>query len=148
MGQYPALNFEVTMVPVDYVSRAIVHLSGQKKSWGRAFHFFHPAPIEWRRLMAILGELGYSLEEVPYDQWWRELKHRIHKPAASNHKGFLSTLMLALTAPHFLLYRRPPLDATHTLEGLEGTDIACPSIDRRLVGAYTSYWQQSGYLAT
>jgi len=133
---------------VDYVSQAMVHLASQEKSWGRAFHFFTPAPIAWRRLMAILRALGYPLEEVAYDQWWRELKQRTRPNMAqpTDHKSFFATLLLALIAPHLLLYKRPPLDASYTQEGLAGTDIVCPPFDQALTATYVAYWQKSKYL--
>ena len=146
LGYYPSFDVKVTMAPVDYLSQAMVHLASQKKSWGRAFHFFHPAPIEWRGLMGILQALGYPMEEVPYEQWWRELKRRRSVEESADDKSFLSALILALTAPHFLFYKRPPLDDNNIREGLAGTGISCAPIDRTLIGNYISYWQKSGFL--
>ncbi len=49
-----ALDIKVTMVPVDYASQAIVALASRKlESWGRAFHLFNHAPIEWEHMMDI-----------------------------------------------------------------------------------------------
>lgn len=147
IGKYPTFDIRVTMVPVDFVSRSIVHLMGQEKSWGKAFHFFHPEPIEWRELMAIFQRLGYPLDELPYDQWWRELKKNIPASAAEpERKAFLATAMLAMTAPHFLLYKRPPLDWSNLREGLTGSGIEYPVIDEKLVGAYLSYWRKIDYI--
>ena len=148
LGKYPAFDIDVTLVPVDYVSRAMVHLASQEKSWGRAFHFFHPAPLAWHRLMASLRALGYPLEEVAYDQWWQEIKQRTRQNMAqpAEHKSFFATLLLALIAPHYLLYKRPLLDASYTQEGLAGTDIVCPPFDHALLATYVAYWQKSGYL--
>jgi len=147
LGKYPGFDIKVTMVPVDFISRAMVHFAGQESSWGHAYHFFHPAPIEWRKLMSIMQSLGYPLQEVGYDQWWRELKQRIQETDDSEgEKSFLATLMLALTAPHFLFFKRPPLDATNTRQGLEGTGIEYPPIDDALISRYVSYWQKTGYL--
>jgi thioester reductase-like protein len=134
LGMHPGFDIKVTMVPVDFISRAMVHLAGQESAWGHSFHFFHPAPIEWRKLMSIFQELGYPLEEVGYDQWWRELKQRIQETDDTNgEKSLLSTLMLALTAPHFLFFKRPPLDDRNTRQSLEGTGIVYPPIDSALI---------------
>ncbi len=148
LGKYPAFDIDVTLVPVDYVSRAMVHLATQEKSWGRAFHFFHPAPLAWRRLMASLRVLGYPLAEVAYDQWWQEIKQHTRPNTAqpAHYKSFFATLLMALIAPHYLLYKRPPLDASYIQEGLAGTDIVCPPFDHALIATYVAYWQKSGYL--
>jgi hypothetical protein len=58
----------------------------------------------------------------------------------------LSTLFLAMTAPHYLFYKRPPMDDRNTREGLEGTGIKCDPVDSTLMSTYVSYWQESGYL--
>ena len=147
LGKFPDFQIKVTMVPVDFICRAMVHLAGKQSSWGHAFHFFHPAPIEWSKLMSIFQDLGYPLEAVSYDQWWRELKVRIGDANDSTgEKTFLSTVMLALTAPHFLFFKRPSLDDSNTREGLAGTGIVYPPIDKALISTYLNYWQKIGYL--
>ena len=147
LGRYPAFDTKITLVPVDYVSRAMVHLAGQEKSWGRAFHFMNRTPVEWRRLMTTLRDFGYTLEEVGYDEWWRDLRQQVRRadtPLA--HKRFLSTLIVAMTAPHFLFYRRPEMDSRYTDEGLEGAGISCPAVDDALIGTYLAWWQKTGFL--
>jgi thioester reductase-like protein len=120
LGTYPGFDIRVTMVPVDFISRAVVHFSGQENAWRRSFHFFHPVPIKWRELMCIFQDLGYPLKEVGYDQWWRQLTQRI-QATDDTERSFLASLMLALTAPYFLFFKWPPLDASNTLQGLAGT---------------------------
>lgn len=147
-GKFPTLDIKITLVPVDYVSRAMVHLAGTQAAWGRAFHLFNHAPIEWRRLMSTINRLGYPMTELPYDQWWQEIKQRTRQDSdePGENKQLLATLLLALTAPHFLFYKRPPLDDRLTQEGLAGTDIVCPPISQELIARYIGYWQENGYL--
>ena len=147
LGKFPTFDIQVTMVTVDYVTQAIRHLSTRESAWGKAYHFFHPAPIPWLDLMGILQDLGYPLEAVSYDQWWRELKLGIQDASApAGRKTFLSGVLLAVTAPHFLFYKRPPLDASDLQRALEGTGIATPPIDRALIETYLSHWQSSGFV--
>ncbi len=146
-GKYPALDIKVTMVPVDYVTRAMVHLAGVESSWGRAFHFFHPEPIKWSALIDIIRGFGYGLEEVPYEQWIRDLKRRAqNRETPADLKSFFATLLMVLTAPHFLFYKRPPLDSTSVRIGLEETGIECPPIDQQLMATYFDYWRKIGYV--
>ncbi len=142
MGKCPVLDVDVTMAPVDYVSRAVVHLSRQASSYGRAFHLLTPRPIPWPELIATIRSFGYALEEIPYDQWRREVRQRASEGAD---KHFYTTLLMVLLAPHYLFYRRPPLDTQHTQEGLMDTGITCPPADPSLMGKYIAYWQESGY---
>jgi thioester reductase-like protein len=147
LGKCPALDIRVTMVPVDYTSQAFVTLAGQPESWGRAFHLFNHAPIGWEHLMDILRSHGYSLDTMSWDNWRRELKRRAQDAAEpeENRRAF-STLLLALSAPHFLFYQRPELDDTNTREGLAGTGITCGPVDEALISTYISFWQAHGYL--
>ena len=147
LGKCPHFDVKVTMVPVDFVTGAMVHLACRQDSWGRAFHFFHPAPVEWDRLMDILRNLGYPLDQVSYGDWWSELKRRVSSAEDPVElRKFFSTALLALTAPHFLFYKRPPLDASNLTEGIKGTGLTYPGIDESLMGTYLSYWQKIGYV--
>ena len=147
LGKYPALDIKVQMVTVDYASQAIVALASRRDSWGRAFHLFNHAPVEWNHLMDILRSHGYTLEAMSWDDWRRELKRRARDAAEpeESRKAF-SRLILALTAPHFLFYKRPEMDDSNTREGLRGTAITCGPVDDTLISTYISFWQTHGYL--
>jgi len=147
LGKCPALDVKVTMVPVDYASQAIVTLAGRPESWGRAFHLFNREPIEWEQLVDILRLHGYPLEPMSWDNWKRELKRRVRDASEpeENRRAF-STLMMAMTAPHFLFYERPEMDDTNTREGLAGTGIECGAVDQALISTYVSFWKTHGYL--
>jgi thioester reductase-like protein len=147
LGRCPELDITVTMVPVDYVAQAIVSLAGRRESWGRAFHLFNHAPIEWGHLMSILRSHGYRLEVMSWDDWKRELKRRSQDASAPEEsRQAFSKLILALTAPHFLFYKRPQMDDSNTREGLRGTGITPRPVDEELISTYISFWQTQGYL--
>jgi len=147
LGRCPELDIKVTMVPVDYVAQAIVSLAGRRESWGRAFHLFNHAPIEWELLMSIFRSHGYRLDVMSWDDWKRELKRRSQDASEpeESRKAF-AKLILALTAPHFLFYKRPQMDDSNTREGLQGTGITPRPVDEELISTYISFWQTHGYL--
>jgi thioester reductase-like protein len=144
MGLYPDWEIDITLVPVDYVSRSMVYLAGQQRAWSQAFHLFNPTPIHWLKLMAILRGLGYPLEAVPYEDWRQELKNRATQDTLG--REFYAALVLAFTGLHYLFHERPPFDDRNIREGLAGSGIHCPPIDQDLIGAYVAYWQNSGFL--
>ncbi|MGH8552409.1 MAG: thioester reductase domain-containing protein, partial [Methylococcales bacterium] len=148
LGLYPDWDIEVTLVPVDYVSRAMVHLAGQSESFGKAFHFFNPEPVHWRKLMAIVRDLGYPLEVISYAEWRREINLRAGRfsGGSSADKKFFAALVLAFMGLHYLFRKRPPFDGRNTLEGLAGSGISCAPIDRSLIEVYVNYWRHSGFL--
>jgi thioester reductase-like protein len=143
MRTCPTLEIDLPLLPVDYVSQAIVHLSGQERLLGKAFHFFHPKPIPWKSLCDIIRVLGYPLEETPYDGWRSELKARASQDPE---KAFFSHLRLLLISPNNLFIEKPQYDAPYTRDGLAGTSIVCPSIDKELISTYFSYFQKVGFI--
>jgi len=147
LGQCPDFDVRVTMVPVDYVTRAMVHLAGREQSVGKSFHYFHPNPVPWHRLMQIIRNLGYKLDVLSYADWKRALKQRASDPdEPKDRREFFANAFLATIAPHFLLYPRPPMDASNLEEGLRGTDITYPEIDENLMGIYFDYWRKVGFV--
>ncbi len=142
MGSCPALDVDVTLAPVDYISRAIVHLSRQEGSPGQAFHLLTPRAMPWQELMATVRSFGYGLEELSYPAWRQEVRLRASQ---SDDKPFYLGLLMVLQAQHYLLYPRPPMDTSHTQAGLAGTDIVCPPAEPSLMGKYIAHWQRVGY---
>ncbi|MFW5665084.1 MAG: thioester reductase domain-containing protein, partial [Coleofasciculus sp.] len=73
MGSMPDMNCGITLVPVDYVSRAVVYLSQQKESLGKAFHLNNPNYSSWSDVTYWTNELGYPVRQIPYEEWEAEL---------------------------------------------------------------------------
>ncbi len=143
MEQYPALDITIPMVPVDYLSRAIVHLSQQEASLGKAFHFINDDPMPWADLFGIIRGLGYGLEEIDYPTWRRELKQQIEQ---NPDKEFLKLIQALLYAPNNLFFDRPRFDMSNIRAGLAGSPIVWPPVDEKLVATYLAYFQQVGFL--
>jgi hypothetical protein len=148
MGRYPDWDIEVTMVPVDYVSKAMVYLAGHSESWGKTFHFFNPKPILWRDLMGILKDLGYPLQEISHAQWQHEVKFRASRDAGEHpdDRKFYASLVLVFMGLHYLFLKRPPFDGRNVQEGLANSGIVCPPVDRKLIEGYIAYWMEIGFL--
>jgi len=58
LGSAPDLALMMTLTPVDYVSRALIHLSRQKTSLGKAFHLLNPHPLHMSKLVSDINALG------------------------------------------------------------------------------------------
>ncbi|MBF0119806.1 MAG: thioester reductase domain-containing protein [Desulfobacterales bacterium] len=143
--KYPTLNTVMTFVPVDYVSQAIVYLSLQEKSLNKEFHLTNPYPISYRDFLKEVCSLGYEMEEIPYTEWFEELK----KAAEKNPKDVTySFLMLFLRDANNLLLKQMDFEANNTVEGLSGSSIVCPNTDTKLISTYLNYFQKTGYIPT
>jgi thioester reductase-like protein len=151
MGSFPDVEYMLDMSPVDYVSKAVVYLSRQKESIGKAFHLQHPQPISLRDLVDWIRSFGYPVEIVPYDQWQTELINNVS--SVENPLYTLRPFLLErwsekqLTIPDlYLQAHRPHISCKDTLHALAGSSIACPTIDSELLMTYTSYLIQTGFL--
>ncbi len=151
MGSIADLDSLLDLSPVDYVSRAIVYLSRQKESLGKAFHLNNPQPIHWRKFGDLIRSLGYSMDRVSYESWQTQLDQNgrsLENPLYPLLPFFLkrwSEDQLTITE----LYqqsRRPQISYQETLAAFAGTDIVCPPVEAELLNTYFSYFIRSGFL--
>ncbi|MFM6279063.1 MAG: hypothetical protein ACKN9K_12050, partial [Dolichospermum sp.] len=75
------IDWEDNLTPVDYVSQAIVYLSCQKESLGKAFHLLNPQIISMNHLFNLIRKLGYQLPQISYDEWYSQLINLMQKSA-------------------------------------------------------------------
>ncbi|MEH2286232.1 thioester reductase domain-containing protein [Nostoc sp.] len=151
MGSFPDVDYMLDMSPVDYVSKAIVYLSQQKESIGKAFNLQHPQPVSLKMLVDWIRSFGYSVEMIPYEKWQSELINNVS--SVDNPLYTLRPFLLErwsdeqLTIPDlYLQARRPHISCQDTLHALAGSSIACPPIDSQLFMTYTAYLIQTGFL--
>ena len=142
LKKFPDLNTQIDIVPVDYVSRAIVGLSQQKNHAGKVFHLINSQLISWETFFNSLQLLGYSLEKVNYDNFYAELKYQLSQ---SPKNTLYSSLLLLLKLSKLFSPDKLEFDATRTLIELTELSISCPVIDEKLLSLYFSYFQKVGY---
>ena len=131
------------IVPVNYVSEAIVYLSTQTPSEGKSFHLINPKPWSWKELIQWLQETGYDVKGVSYQDWLAKIKQTQKETDAPLH--YLLPFFSArygkeqLTIPE--LYTKewlPSLESKLTQEALSKGNIICPPVDRPLMEMYLS----------
>jgi thioester reductase-like protein len=146
----PDLDTMINIAPVDYVSRAMVHLSRQPESLGQAFHFSNPHPMHWRELADFLGAYGYPLRQISNVEWHDVLFSVVAR--SPEHALFpfmpLFAALKAETEAHEATEHARDLqfDCRNTLTGLAGSGIVCPPVDRQLLATYLAAFIRSGFL--
>lgn len=146
LGNVPNAEMMQDVIPVDYVARAIIHLSQQQNSWGKSFHITHPQPVSTNVFFDKLRSLGYPIQQIPYEQWHQQLLD-----IAENHPEYglyplVPLLFSSASAPQSKA-TIVKFDCQNTFEGLSGTSITCPAIDDRLLDIYFSYLIEGGFIA-
>ncbi len=142
MGNAPELNLNMSLTPVDYVSKAIIHLSLQATAWGKVFHLLSPHALPFRQFVDEIRSFGYSITWTDYQQWQTQLLN-----TAVKHENALSPLFFLFTKSGFgnqpsyletsaLMSRT--FNCQNALAAL-GSSVICPIIDSNLLQAYFSY---------
>ncbi|MEO0969498.1 MAG: thioester reductase domain-containing protein [Cyanobacteria bacterium J06639_18] len=151
MGVFPDIDYMLDASPVDYVSKAIVHLSRQKESLGQAFHLQHPQPVPFITLVDWLKSLGFPIAVIPYERWQNMLVENLSSP--DNPLYTLRPFLLerwteeGLTIPDLYLQANRPIVSTEaTVDALAPGNVVCPPIDSQLFMAYSTYLIQNGFL--
>ena len=146
LGQAPDLGHEVNLVPVDFVSRAIVTLSVDRHSVGKAFHLVNPHPGSLNEVVEQLRLRGYPLEVVPEQQWRTE----VVATALRDSRHPLAPLLPVFEGDDETdAHPGEPgarFDCQHVVDGLKRTTVVCPPVDATLIETYFQYFEASGFL--
>ena len=126
------------LVPVDYVSRAIVCLSQQNRLFGKAFHLINPKSVPLREIFHWVRSLGYSLEEIDYTHWRSKLIEDMENPLYPYLPNFPES---PSTTTNLIEY-----DCRNVVDGLSGSGIKLPEVNQDLFKTYLCYFRESGFL--
>jgi thioester reductase-like protein len=143
MQAAPVIDMLIDITPVDYVARALVHVSRQSALQGMAFHLVAKNPVPESDLVDWIEKFGYAAERLPFEQWRRRVEERaaeLDDVTAGALAPFLSGTLPLDKMP------RSSFDARRVEEALAGTDITCAPIDDRLLRLYFDYFIGTGYL--
>jgi thioester reductase-like protein len=147
MGAMPALEARVSFVPVDYVSRSIVHLAQQAQSLGQCFHLNNPHYCTWRQIGEWIDQQGYPLDLIPYPEWEERLAQTTAENALHSLLPFFQQRWSDAGLDFAeLSLQRPQLDCTTTVKLLAAGEISCPAIDGDLLRTYFKYLTAAQFL--
>ncbi|MGC4806825.1 non-ribosomal peptide synthetase [Micromonospora sp. DT233] len=127
------------LVPVDYVSAAVVTLSRLPSAAGRTFHLAAGRLLRLDTALGWLRSRGYPLPEVEPGQWL----DRVGADPANAAFPLLGTLGAELTGAGSeggLLF-----DSLATDAALAGTGVSRPEVDEARFGACVDYFTRTGW---
>jgi thioester reductase-like protein len=149
LGNVPDVNTELNMVPVDYVSRAIIRLSLQEGSLGKRFHLANSHPVKIDNLISWIEAFGYPLKRIPYDRWRTELLNPVKglREDAMYSAAPLLSMSATIEGPK-MVRAIPEFDRRNTAAALASTGISCPPVNAGTFEKYLVYLVRSGFLAS
>jgi phthiocerol/phenolphthiocerol synthesis type-I polyketide synthase E len=128
LGVAPDTDELVDVVPVDYVSRALVALSRSEESPNRTFHLVNPTATRWNEIVGHLNAVGYEVSLVPPEEWRAAIRTEAHEDNPL--RVFLPML------EERALFSGRRYRCERTVEALSGTGIVCPPLDASLIATY------------
>jgi thioester reductase-like protein len=135
----PALDLTIDGAPVDYVARAITHLSLATSSGAATYHLVNPRGVSWRDVAGWIGRYGYPIELVGLEAWRR----RVAAPAGVPGGFALAPFFTEGVFDQVLL---PRFDTARLQADLRGTGIAFPAQGYEAFANCLSYFVRTGFL--
>ncbi len=134
LGAVPDLDMMVNIVPVNFVSRAIVELSRRPNSVGKTFHLDNPTPMPYQQLVRVAESFGLPARRLPFEAW-REALGALAASAPNN--GAAAFLPLVEEVDEGQVYM-PQFDSANTAAGLLGSGVECEPVGEKLLQIYVS----------
>ncbi|MCH9757170.1 MAG: thioester reductase domain-containing protein [Gammaproteobacteria bacterium] len=136
LGVAPDDDAIVDVVPIDYVSRALVCLSLNEASHGEIYNLVNTTPVSWIELVHTIQSLNYPLETIAFDDWHERLN-------AAKVRGDDNPLISLL--PMFgerTLFSNRLYSGKKAMTYLKDTPIRCHPMDATLISLYLEHLYQ------
>ncbi|OAL36404.1 hypothetical protein AYO20_04300 [Fonsecaea nubica] len=144
LGYAPDVEgWRAEMTPVDFVSKAIIHLSNQTNTTQFVFHLGDPDPVPTRSVFEDLEELGYPTKPLSWDEWvarWQE-----NRGTLKGGDGAFTIDILRSGMPSVEFLRGIVVlnnAATRPLRAV----VERPKVDSVLLETYARHWFARGWL--
>ncbi|MEM8830376.1 MAG: thioester reductase domain-containing protein [Cyanobacteria bacterium P01_G01_bin.19] len=146
LGSAPSGEMLLDILPVDFVSQAIVCISQQPAAWGKAFHLIHEHPASSKLLFDRLNAAGYQIDRVEYQKWYE----RLITIANNSQDHILYPLVSLFSASNSGEAQNKSFnlkfDCQNVVDGLAEFNYVCPAIDKELIDTYINHLQEQNLL--
>ncbi|MDI1314628.1 type I polyketide synthase [Prosthecobacter sp.] len=143
-GVGPDSGCSSLLTPVDFVAAAMVRISLSLTGTGRTYHLINPAAPGFRELQGLARSYGYSIREVPEDQWEAALESgglTVQNNPVAAYQLFIPRQVLLN-----LVQEQSSEFCHNTLQDLNGTGITCPPVDQHRMHLYLKHLTNIGFL--
>lgn len=145
-GVMPESYIHYDVVPVDYVSRAIIALSAGVENLFDVYHLTNPDAKTFSQVMGLLREIGYPIDLLPEEIYKQRLRRG---EITKNGEPYTSTMLKAFSLWYFIskisFYDSAMTDCEYTRSKLEKLGVACAPINRKLIETYVHAGIREGY---
>jgi thioester reductase-like protein len=152
IGAAPDFNLPLDFAPVDYVTRAIVHISMNEPAVGTVFHLNNPRYNKLSNMIKKVQELGYPIQKLPFHTWVQKLVDYTARNPMATIAPFVPLFVERWSEAQLSVIemyaeeRVPVFDTRNARVALQGTGILCPPVDDALLEKYLDYFLKIGFL--
>lgn len=139
LGCAPDFHERITILPVDFVSNAIIKLSLHNPLHSNIYHVDHPAGIMWTDLVSWLNNYGYLIKTIALKEWKKKLQ------LIGKDNPLYPFLPFYLSYPDD--YKGIEVNTTKTSAALREIGITYPELNDSLLNTYFEYLRSVGFLA-
>lgn len=125
----------IEMTPVDFVAGAILEIADRPEEWGETFHLANPDRVSASELFGWLGDVGYSIEPLPYSDWLREWRSR-----PQDQQDAIGSILHGAGPEAPEIWDDNTYDDRNTRRALRGSGVSRPAIDARLIENYARFF--------
>jgi amino acid adenylation domain-containing protein/thioester reductase-like protein len=144
VGHYPDVKgWRAEMTPVDFVSKAILHLSNQMDAEQTIFHIGDPDPVDISQVFNDLNALGYPTKPMEFEKWialWDDKRGSV-----KGGDGAFTVDILRSGMPSIEFLRDVVVLDNSKTRPLRSA-VERPKVDRVLLETYTRHWYARGWL--
>ncbi|EAT85777.2 hypothetical protein SNOG_07126 [Parastagonospora nodorum SN15] len=144
IGYYPDVKgWRAEMTPVDFVSKAILHLSNQMDAEQTVFHIGDPDPVDISQVFSDLNALGYPTQPLEFEKWvalWDD-----KRGSAKGGDGAFTVDILRSGMPSIEFLRDVVVLDNSKTRPLRSA-VERPKVDQVLLETYTRHWYARGWL--
>lgn len=131
LGFAPDWKELIAILPVDFVSKALISITLSTPTKSEVYHLDHPTGMMWTDLIAWLNDYGYNIKLCSHKKWQQKLT-LITPENALYH--FLPCYLSLETEPN-----TPRTSVTHTSNALKKLGMSYPEMDNALLRRYMDY---------
>ena len=138
---FPAIDSPWEMVPIDFVSKSIVHIARQPRHLNKAYFITHPDSCSVSDYIAWYQRAGFTLRSVPWEVWKKEFLGLGSEMMRKNALFPFVDFIRALSQDQIYF---PPVETRQFRQAI--ADLACdppPALD--LLDRYTRHFIASGF---
>ncbi|HRB21128.1 MAG TPA: amino acid adenylation domain-containing protein [Nitrosomonas sp.] len=146
LGEAPEMQVGFNIVPVDYVSKAIVALSREEKVFGKAYHLSNTIAVNSLDIVSWINQLGHSVKLKPYSQWRENMLPKVNQALDHPLYPLLSMFSPDTNATEDSFDDRVRYRCEKTIAALVNCEIQCPVPDYSLFKIYLTHLQNSKLL--